>query len=104
MSFIGQINKRFDDLTTRLYSLERDDISVAAVTHTSSDSSSGGVATNAQSIVALQSLVGRLQQQMGGLTTQLQDFQTITDVTAVQSVVESKEDVNTHMNQTVFQF
>jgi hypothetical protein len=41
---------------------------------------------------------------MGGLTSQLPQFQPITDVTVIQSVVESKEDVSTHINQKVCQF
>jgi hypothetical protein len=69
ISFVEQINKRFDDLTRRLYSLERDGIPAAAITDPSSDSgsNSSGVSTNAQSIALLQTSVGGLQQQMGGL-------------------------------------
>jgi hypothetical protein len=47
--------------------------------------------------------VGGLQQQVGGLTSQLPDFQAITDAAALQSVVETKEDLSKHMTQTVFQ-
>jgi hypothetical protein len=106
ISFVEQINKRFDDLTRRLYSLERDDIPATAVTDPSSDSSSNssGVSTNAQSIALLQTSVGGLQQQMGGLIAKLPNFQAITDVTALHSVVETKEYVSKHMTQAVFQF
>jgi hypothetical protein len=52
----------------------------------------------------LQTSVGGLQQQMGGLIAQLPDFQAITDVTALQSVVQTKEDLSKHWTQTAFQF
>jgi hypothetical protein len=105
ISFVEQINKRFDDLTRRLYSLERDGIPAAATDSSlDSSSSSSGVSTNAQSIALLQTSVGGLQQQVGGLIAQLPNSQAVTNITALHSIVETKEDVSKHMTQAVFQF
>jgi hypothetical protein len=88
-----------------LYSLERDGIPAAATDSSSdSSSSSGGVSTNAQSIALLQTTVGGLQSQIGGLISQLPDSQAVANITALHSVVETKENVSKHMTQAVFQF